>query len=293
MRALVTGSEGFIGKNLVAKLKEEGHSVEEWDIKNGFDCREPRWYPKVDVIYHLACLTQEKCENNYEENFSTNAVAAARLALHAEDIGAKIVFTSTASVYGQAKTIPTPNDAAVNPLTAYAVAKLAGEHFVKHTQARWTILRLSNVYGPHQTLDNPYCGVIGKFIDSALSGDRMKIYGTGYQTRDFTYVGDVVSAIIRSAELYDSKVLNVASGVETSINSLALEVSYACDTVVPTFSTVPRPIDGIQRRCLKSDIMCPVSLEKGLEYTVKWHRDQRGEGRTGSTSEGRSEAVSG
>ncbi len=149
---------------------------------------------------------------------------------------------------------------------AWHMAKIAKEHNAK-------IVYTSTA--THQTLDNPYCGVVAKFIDAAENGEKMKIYGTGHQTRDFTYVDDVVKALIRAGDLWDGRTLNISHSKEVSINSLALEVQFACGNAVPSFSTVPRPIDGIQRRWLKSDVFCPVDLAQGLAKTVSWVRSSR------------------
>src|SRR6266487_5939450 len=151
MKILVTGSEGFIGKNLVARLLEEENEVIRMDTKIGIDMFTP--FPTVDIIYHLACVNQEESIYNKPYNLRVNAEGAAYAASKARKMGAKLIYTSTASVYGNAEEFPTPKTARTNPLSEYAVAKLAGENFIKISGCDWLIYRLSNVYGPGQTTD--------------------------------------------------------------------------------------------------------------------------------------------
>lgn len=286
MRVLVTGSEGFIGKNLCHALKREGHEVEEWDVKaapyldvTNFDPY--RYFNRdIDVIYHLACINQMQATKHPEANLYVNSLATQNLANLAAKIRAKFIYTSTASVYGNATQIPTPVSAKLAPLTDYAVAKLAGEFFVQNSGADYTILRLSNVYGPHQTLDNPYCGVIGRFITQALAGEQMTVIGDGMQTRDFSYVDDVVEHIYRAGlpEWYCSptsgQILNVSSGVETSVTRLAKYINWETGASYE-LGTNKRPIDGVQRRLLKPDLVCSTPLQVGIFKTIQWFKEQQ------------------
>lgn len=278
MRVLVTGSEGFVGKNLVERLLADGHEVVPYDEKIDRPT-ESYWIEQepFDVCFHLACMNQMRATQFPQENLEVNAMDTRLMAEEARNQGAKFIYTSTASVYGNAKTIPTPVTEQLNPLTDYAVAKLAGEYFVKNSGADWTILRLSNVYGPHQTLDNPYCGVIGRFIEASLAGKPMQIIGDGQQTRDFSFVGDVVEHLVQvGIHRREKGVFNVSSGVETSIYDLATIISAQTDH--PLYesdqnwvSGVPaRPIDSIERRCLVPDLRCETDLDFGIEKTVDW-----------------------
>jgi UDP-glucose 4-epimerase len=269
MRVLVTGSHGFIGSQLVLALKERGDEVYESDLKNGvpFYQVNARWGKPFDEIYHLACVNQEEAVGNPERNVLVNAYGAKLMAEIAVTSGARFVYTSTASVYGKANIIPTHSRYRPKPKSDYAVAKLAGEHFVKNSGADFTIFRLSNVYGPGQTTENPYCGVVAKFFEAAMAGKPLQIIGDGSQTRDFTYVGDVIPHLM-NPEL--KGVLNCSHGDETSIASLAGQLVSVCESGSDFHWAPERPVDGIQRRCLISDVTCPTDLQMGLQKTYNW-----------------------
>jgi len=271
MRVLVTGSHGFIGKNLVEALKARGDEVFEVDTKIGRDVIDIALPRNVEEVYHLACVTQVQAEKDPARSRFVNAYSALAVADHAADVGARFIYTSTASVYGNAEEIPTPSVAPTNPETTYARDKLKGETFVKNSKLEgdYTIFRLSNVYGPHQTLENPYCGVVGRFIEQATKGEKMTIIGDGNQTRDFTYVEDVVKHLMNP----DLKGLfNCSHGEEIDI----LELAMIVDEFIPSvhlwpFKTVePRSVDTIQRRCLISDLECPTTLREGVAKTLEW-----------------------
>ncbi len=259
MRVLVTGSHGFIGRNLVKALQgqEEWHELFLYDTKvdKSFLNQE---LPKVDRIYHLACVNQVAAVKSSFGNVVTNAYGAKLLADHAKKTGAHLVYTSTASVYGNAWQIPTPSYAHTLPESDYAVAKLAGEQFIRNSGCNYTIFRLSNVYGPGQTIENPYCGVVGRFLDQKRRGEPLTVIGGGVQTRDFTFVGDVVEYLLFPTSV---GVWNVSHGKETSVYDLASMIS-------DTFCHIrPRKVDTIDRRCLDPDLYCPTTLEEGLELT--------------------------
>jgi len=275
MRILVTGSEGFIGKHLVRRLRGEGHKVHEWDTKpdsyGDLFYQSAHWQPTFDVIYHLACVNQQKAEFVPNENLDTNALGARTMARMAEEHGAKLVYTSTASVYGNNAFIPTAVNDPRDPLTDYAVAKLAGEHYVRNHCSNYSILRLSNVYGPGQTTDNPYCGVIGQFFDAAMAGKPLKIYGDGRQTRDYTYIDDVIEVLHDEiCNLNQNQTLNVSHGDETPVIELA--EWFNREFGVETEHVAPRSVDGITRRCLLSDFDCPTTLNVGLHKTLEWFK---------------------
>jgi UDP-glucose 4-epimerase len=289
MRVLVTGSHGFIGSQLVLALKERGDTVFECDFDRMDEDHGPLYFddalnwpksyffrnPKnkdeyLDEIYHLACVNQEAAVYDNERNLRVNALAAQKWAGIARDFGARFVYTSTASVYGNSDYIPTPSYRRENPKSDYAVAKLAGEHFVLNSGADFTIFRLSNVYGPGQTTDNPYCGVVAKFFESKMTENTFRTIGDGSQTRDFTYVEDILPHLM-NPEL--KGVLNCSHGKEISVNEVAASISVVVDGLGPrpTYIHLPeRPVDGIQRRCLISDVTCPTDLQTGLQKTYDW-----------------------
>jgi UDP-glucose 4-epimerase len=265
MKYLVTGSHGFIGRNLCKTLLSNDHSLFTYDLKIGKDLREidESVFAQVDAIYHLACINQEVAETNQEENWEINAVQAGVLAKAAKRHSIPLIYTSTASVYGNAEVIPTPVDTEPAPLSVYATAKELGESFIRQSGCKYKILRLSNVYGPEQTPENPYCGVIGKFVENMLETKPLQVILPGTQTRDFTYVDDVVRALLSNRLKWNST-YNVSRGQEISINELAMLIADNIEYIPP------RSVDLITRRCLVSDFKCSTSLKNGLKKTIEW-----------------------
>lgn len=272
MRVLVTGSHGFIGSQLVKALKARGDEVFESDVKVDRSLFMLKEFPLgyLDEIYHLACVNQEYAVIRQELNLSVNAYGTKFMAEFAAERGARFVYTSTASVYGCTPQQPIGSKRVPAPKSDYAIAKLAGEHFVKNSGADYTIFRLSNVYGPGQTTENPYCGVVAKFLEAARAGKPLQIIGDGSQTRDFTYVEDILPHLM-NPEL--KGVLNCSHGEETPIWWLASNCAGIADPdgIKTVFEHAPeRPVDGIQRRVLLSDVKCPTGLPEGLQRTLRW-----------------------
>lgn len=279
MRVLVTGSHGFIGSQLVKALKARGDEVFESDVKVDRSLFMLKEFPLgyLDEIYHLACVNQEYAVIRQELNLSVNAYGTKFMAEFAAERGARFVYTSTASVYGCTPQQPIGSKRVPAPKSDYAIAKLAGEHFVKNSGADYTIFRLSNVYGPGQTTENPYCGVVAKFLEAARAGKPLQIIGDGSQTRDFTYVEDILPHLM-NPELTRSAspargaegVLNCSYGKEHPILGVAMAINNAFG-VQSSYEFVPeRPVDGIQRRVLLSDVKCPTGLPEGLQGTLRW-----------------------
>ncbi len=269
--AIVTGSAGFLGCNLVAALEHNGVEVFAYDSKTGTDLFLAKDVPKVDTIYHLACTTQVVAERIPLLSRLNNLESTKVMAEIAHQMGAHFVFTSTASVYGDATRIPTPIWELPHPLSVYARHKYEAERFLRAKSANsdfsCSIFRLSNVYGPYQTLENPYCGVIGRFIHSAVRSQPLEIIGDGNQTRDFTFVDDVIRALIHTRP----GLVNLASGQERRINELAYLISEIVGNPYIVSFVEPRSVDKIPRRCLVSDIECPTRLSAGLMKTIDWY----------------------
>jgi len=245
---LVTGCAGFIGYHLCRKLLDKGFEVYGIDnLSRGLkervnelanlglkfhrgDVRDYNFIndivSKVDVVVHLAALIS--VEESFKEPILYNDVnvnGTINLVLASIRNKVKsIIYASSAAVYGNPLCLPIDENHPLNPLSPYGVSKLAGEYYVKllseRHDLRYVILRLFNVYGPGQVV-NEYAGVIVKFIDRVSRNLPPIIYGDGKQTRDFVYVGDVVEAFIKAIELDVKGVFNIASGTEVSINELA------------------------------------------------------------------------
>jgi UDP-glucose 4-epimerase len=248
MRALVTGGGGFIGHHLVRRLLTDGYEVRvldnfatghrqrletmEVDVVEG----DLRSYERVhtavrgcDLVFHLGALPS--VPRSVQDPLTTNAVCidgTLNVLLASRDEGARrVVFASSSSVYGANPTIPKSEADPAQPLSPYAVAKLAGEQYCRAFHAVYGLeavaLRLFNVFGPGQDPHSQYAAVVPRFISALGRGEQPEIFGDGEQTRDFTYVLDVVDAFVRAATVADvgGTVMNVANGRELSVLELA------------------------------------------------------------------------
>ena len=255
MKALVTGGAGFIGSHLVDLLLAKGCEVVVVDnLATGRRSQVPekaiflqgdvgnsqllaKALPGCDVVFHLAAVSsvQDSLDRPIEVH-NTNLTAT--LALLEASVGHKVrrfVFSSSAAAYGDTGGEPAREDMTPKPMSHYAVQKLASEHYCQvynRLHGLETVcLRYFNVYGPRQRADSPYSGVIAKFINAALAGSAITIFGEGNQTRDFCHVTDVAVANYLAATCSASGVVgesfNVGTGRSTSVNELARLVSSA------------------------------------------------------------------
>jgi UDP-glucose 4-epimerase len=185
-----------------------------------------------------------------------------------------ILYLSTASVYGNGIMFPTSEVCRVAPSNAYAMTKLLAEQYLLDHHPRAVVARLSNVYGPRQRPENAYSGVMVKMLISAIKGSPFTVYGDGVQTRDFTYVDDVVDACsILLEKGKEGQVYNVGTGVETSVAQLLRYLHR--DTEIEHVKG--RSIDNIFRRCLDirkigmdTGWKPRVSLDQGIALTKEW-----------------------
>lgn len=308
---LVTGGAGFLGSQLVKRLlpivgrlfvvddlstgnKEQLPSSEKITFfKGSFDEEEylDEVLPQVEILYHLACRNLVQSIEDPEEDIRVNLWGGFRLLEKVREKGKRLkrfVYTSTASVYGEADLLPTPEQV-MKPNFPYAASKLAMEHYcqVYHRLYRVPVvtLRLSNVYGPGQVPTNPYCGVVSKFLEALERREPLTIYGDGEQTRDFTYVEDVMDLLLTAG--WDERLIggiwNVATGVETTVNRLAEQVKEAAGLPDHPLRYLPkREVDQVRRRCLdisrlKKEIGWEPrhSLKEGLRKTYAWWREER------------------
>jgi len=242
---LVTGGAGFIGSRLVNLLLEEKHEVTVIDnlssgklenlanFQNKIDFHniDVRDHEKIkpiasksDGIFHFAALTNVlESFTKQDEYHSVNVKGTQNILDIAKQFDLKVVFASSAAVYGNAKKIPIKEDFERNPLNPYGQTKLNGEHLCeKYFQmgTRITVLRFFNVYGKGQ---NPaYAGVLSKFLENISNGKSPIIYGDGTQTRDFVFVDDVADANLLAMKSNSSgKFINVGTGIKISIRELA------------------------------------------------------------------------
>ena len=247
MRALVTGGAGFIGGHLVEKLVERGWDVIVFDNLERasletlrslppeaelrrVDVRDldsmKRYVDDVDVVFHLAALTDVvESEAKRDEYWSVNVLGTENVLKVARDLGAKLVFTSSAAVYGELDEAAR-EDLKPNPISFYGVTKLEGEKLCRRYREEYgvdvVVLRLFNVFG-----ERARGGVVKIFLERAREGKPLIIYGDGEAVRDFIYVRDVVEAFLRASREGRAfgEVINIGSGKPVKIRELAEFIS--------------------------------------------------------------------
>ncbi|OPY31707.1 MAG: UDP-galactose-4-epimerase [Methanomassiliicoccales archaeon PtaU1.Bin124] len=270
-RVLVTGGAGFIGSHLVEVLSERNKVFVYDDLSTGrlsnlddldaelvvgslsdLDLLQ-RTCKGMDYVFHLAAIPSvprsiddPAGSNIANQNGTLNALIAAR-----DCHVTRLVYSSSSSVYGDTPTLPKHEDMMPDPLSPYAVSKLAGEYYCKVFTRVYRLptvsLRFFNVFGPRQDPRSQYAAVIPKFIAQAREGKRLTVTGDGTQTRDFTYVLDAVQGLIRAAltDKGDGQVLNVARGDRVELNRLAADILAAFGRVLDdgVEHIAPRPGD--------------------------------------------------
>jgi UDP-glucose 4-epimerase len=310
MRALVTGGAGFIGSNIVDELLADGHEVRVLDdLSTGFaenvnpaaelveagvtDEDGVRGAMSgVDTVFHLAA--HRAVFRSVEHPLATdtaNTHGTLLVLVAARDAGARrVVYASSSSVYGGAETRPTPEDVSLLPRSPYAVSKLNGEHYCRVFTELFGLetvaLRFFNVYGPRQRAESMYAAVIPLFIDALRTGAPPTIHGDGLQTRDFTFVTDVVAANIAAATAPATacagRAYNVAGGTEHSLLDLLAILRRHLGHGAEPVHTDPRPGD-VRHTCADAraaardlDWRAGVGIDEGLARTVDWFvRDER------------------
>jgi UDP-glucose 4-epimerase len=249
MKVLVTGGAGFIGSNLVRTLLEQGDEVRVLDNfstgsranLNGLGVEivegELRSYERVhnavrgvEVVYHLGALGS--VPRSVQDPLTSNAVnveGTLNVLLAARDEGVRrVVYSSSTSVYGSARSLPTREDSTPDPISPYGVAKLAAERYCVafsrvYEAFESVVLRYFNVFGPRQSPSSQYAAVVPIFITAIAAGRPITIHGDGEQSRDFTYVENVVGATISAAgaDGASGRVFNIAGGAPASVNHVA------------------------------------------------------------------------
>jgi UDP-glucose 4-epimerase len=195
----------------------------------------------VDMVFHQGALPS--VPRSIQDPLTTSAVnidGTLNVLLAARDEGVRrVVFASSSSVYGNGGTLPRAESAAVDPIAPYAVAKLAAERYCVSFSRVYggletVCLRYFNVFGLNQDPHSQYAAVVPRFIAAAIAGDVLPIYGDGFQSRDFTYVGNVIDANLRAAAAdgVSGGIFNIATGSPTSINDLVHMIGATVDRTV-------------------------------------------------------------
>ncbi|HEV7890774.1 MAG TPA: SDR family oxidoreductase [Pyrinomonadaceae bacterium] len=308
---LVTGGAGFIGSHIAGALAESGARVRVLDdLSTGhaenieeiggrvefvraslLDADElKRALEGVELVFHEAAIPSvPRSVENPEETHRACVEGTFALLVAARAAGVRrVVYAASSSAYGDQPTLPKVEDMAPQPLSPYAAAKLVGEYYCQvwaRTYGFETVsLRYFNVFGPRQDPGSQYSGVISRFISALLSGERPVIYGDGEQSRDFTYISNVVDANLRAAETTRGigEVVNVATGERATLNEL-LEVLKGITGKADVTAEYREPRVGDVRHSL-ADITRArellgyeptVGLEEGLRKTIEWWSQSR------------------
>ena len=308
MRALVTGGAGFIGSHLVDGLIAAGHTVRvlddlstgkrenvhaEADLVVGSVADAGVVAAAVDgseVVFHLGALgAVARSVADPRASDEVNVRGTLTVLTEARDAGTRrVVFASSSSVYGGSAPVPTVEESPLRPRSPYAVTKLAGEWYTRVFAELFPIetvaLRYFNVFGPRQRPDSTYAAVIPCFASALLNGEQPTVYGDGRQSRDFTYVTDVVAANLAAAsapaETVSGQVYNVAPGGGVSLLELLEALGRILETTpVPVFAA-PRAGDTMLSQANSAaagrDLgwSPAVSVDAGLEAYVAWLRQQ-------------------
>ncbi|MCD6452908.1 MAG: SDR family oxidoreductase [Dehalococcoidales bacterium] len=308
-RVVITGGAGFIGSHLAEELVRRGYYIIILDnlatgrieniaelLKNGdvefiqgsiteLSFLQPV-FKGVRYVFHQAALPSvPRSIANPLASHETNITGTLNVLLAARDNGVKkVIFASSSSVYGDTPTLPKREDMIPRPLSPYAVTKLAGEYYSQVFQEVYQLptvcLRYFNVYGPRQDPNSQYAAVIPRFIRWAGSGESPIIFGDGKQTRDFTFVRDVVEANILAAESEACGVFNISRGERITVNRLAKLIIKLVGGGVELVHQPPRPGDikhslaDTSRAKEAFSYESGYSLEAGLAETVGWFNDK-------------------
>lgn len=304
-KVIITGGAGFIGSNLVEKLIEnneviviDNFSTGKKENLNGFDGIKiingsitdikllQREFKNVDYIFHQGALpsvprsVRDPISSNITNIDGTlNVLVAAR-----DNNVKKVVYASSSSGYGDTPELPKIETMIPNPLSPYAITKLTGEYYCKIFNDIYglatTALRYFNVFGPKQDPTSQYSAVIPKFITNVMDDQKPIVYGDGEQTRDFTYVKDVVQANIQSAENKnsDGEILNIAGGKRITIKELAHKIIDSLGKKLSIKYTESRAGDvmhslaDISKAKKMIEFEPKYTLDEGLEITIDYFK---------------------
>ena len=306
---LVTGVAGFIGSALVRQMIHEGGLVRGLDdfstgkpeniaeLKGSLDFRQASLLDVgalteacrgIDCVFHQAALPSvPKSVAEPKLTNSVNIEGTLNLLLAARDAGVKrVVYAASSSAYGESQVLPKHEGMVPQPISPYAVQKLAGEHYAHAFAAVYGLetvsLRYFNIFGPRQDANSQYSAVLAKFITSMLAGKAPTIYGDGEQSRDFTYVDNAVRANLLAAEApaaeVSGKIFNIATGTRFSLNQTykllqsIIGFRHDAEYAPPRAGDVRHSLADITLAQTHLRYAPTVGFEEGLRRTVDWYR---------------------
>ncbi len=305
---LVTGAAGFIGRSIAAALLKRGESVRgvdsfitgkranlvgleamefiEGDLADPAICA--RACAGVEIVFHEAALASVPRSVADPAATNRNCVEATlNVLIAARAAGVRrVIYAGSSSVYGDTPTLPKHEEMLPNPISPYAVAKLAGEHYLRAFTRVYGLetvtLRYFNVFGPYQDPTSHYSGVLAIFCRKLLAGEQPVIYGDGEQSRDFTYIENVVHANLLAAaapdERVSGKMMNLATGAAVTLNQvfeiLCGLTGYAGKPAYaePRSGDIRHSLADIRRARELLGYEPQVNFREGIRRTVEWYR---------------------
>lgn len=301
MEALITGGAGFIGSNLATTLIDRGYSVKIFDnfstghaenlpdsahitVQRG-DILEYSQVLEavrgVDVVFHMAAQVGNVLSlERPDTDLMTNALGTIHVLNACRESGVKqLVYSSSSAIFGETKVVPVDENHVQSPMSPYGLSKLTAEKYCLILGEEYGInaccLRYFNVYGANQRF-NPYGNVIPIFVERALKGMPLTIYGDGNQTRDFIEVRDVVMANVLACENSAAGVFNIGTGTATSVRELAAQVISAVGKEVDLVYAPPRAGEVLNSvadtsKAVKTLNFAPsVTIEEGVQAYAAW-----------------------
>jgi UDP-glucose 4-epimerase len=305
MKFLVTGGAGFIGSHLVEALIKKGDVLVLDDLSSGSIDRLDGFLEEgkvsfiqgsiadqalvhevmdgVDYVFHLAALSnvpQSIEDPRLADKVNSGGTLNVLLSARDHDVR-KVVYTSSAAVYGDSDTLPVIEDLKLKPMSPYAATKIMGEYYCSIFNDLYRLptatIRPFNVYGPRQSPDSQYAAVIPIFISRMVSGRKVEIHGDGEQTRDFVYVKDLVDSLILASKSTATGIFNISGGgMGVSINDLYGFLADILRLETKPVYTAERPGDikysyaDISRARKELGFRPKVGIREGLERTVTW-----------------------
>jgi len=305
---LVTGGAGFIGSHLVEELVRRGERVRVLDNLSTGKLRNLAHIPGVEfqegdlvdpaacarategveyVLHQAAIPSVPRSVKDPVTSNRSNIDGTLNILVAARDAGVKrLVYAGSSSAYGDTPTQPKHEEMPTNPLSPYALQKLVGEQygqmFTRLYGLETVTIRYFNVFGPRQDPGSPYSGVISLFSTAVLEGRQPTIYGDGGQTRDFTYIANVVDGVLRACHAPEvaGEVINVATGGRISLNDLLQVMNGLVGTALSPLYCDARQGDvrdsqaDITKARTRLGYTPLVSLEEGLRRTLEWARSE-------------------